>query len=159
MNITDITKLIALVLAISIAGERLVTFLKTIIPPLADPSPNDPVQESTTKKIVLMLLSFLACWITACFLHGKFLVDPIDIGGSIGKVSVYLLGLMAMGGSAFWRGILGYTKAVQQIKVQQFRHEKVKADLALNTQLSAAWHTAALTELRREKRKSFAKKS
>jgi hypothetical protein len=121
MNITDITKLVSLILAVSIAGERLVTLIKTIFPSLVAPPATAQTDSSTggiAKKVTLMFLAFLCCWLTASFLHGTFSQTPIDLG-SIGQIPVFLLGLLASGGSAFWTNILGYVSALKDLNNQK----------------------------------------
>jgi hypothetical protein len=122
IDMTDITKLISLILAISVAGERLVMLFKTQFPWLAG-APNatqaaDPNVEKK-RKVILMLLSFVCCTLTAILLAASNGYWYINLGGSIGEVTVFLFGLLGTGGSAFWTSILGYVKSVDDIKVQQ----------------------------------------
>ena len=120
-----VISLITLIMAISLAGERLVTLLKTMIPWLAD-DPN--AQKSSTerpeiwRKSVVMLLAFFSCWLTA-----ELVKESVEASAKseFSKLPAVFLGLLASGGSAFWTSLLGYTKAVRDIKVQQNQQEQI----------------------------------
>ncbi len=119
----SLVKLITLILAISLAGERLVAFIKTLFPWLAG-DPNSTEAANTNKEIsrktIVMAIAFLSCWLTA------YLVKENTDGTSDAlKMPAIFLGLLASGGSAFWTTLLGYTKAVRDIKVQQTQQEQV----------------------------------
>lgn len=128
MDINMLIKLITIVLAVSIASERLVTFLKTLIPKLgsnsADPAAPLPAKLEGIEKwrqISVMLIAFLAAWLTSSFLKdGHF--DPwgtYDIGPPKTEISVWIIGLLASGGSAFWTNLLGYVRAIKDISTQK----------------------------------------
>lgn len=155
MNIADITKLISLVLAISVAGERLIALIKSFIPWLAvqDP-PNAPNDENTiARKVILILLMFGACLLTTIMIHGTFSDAPIDIGGSIGKVSTYVISLMASGGSAFWTSLLTYVKSVGSIKVEQFNQARLQTIQLRQSNFTGHnnWVSSALLRVRTER--------
>lgn len=129
--ITEITKIISLILAISLASERLVAFLKTLIPWLAsNQTPGPPVDPKTEKirKLVVMGIAFLAAWLTAGFLS-----DP-GTGYIFGKITLIpdkfhlpcvIVGLLASGGSAFWANLLGYFKGLKDISTQKVIEQKL----------------------------------
>ena len=62
--ITEITKLVSIILAISLASERLVTFLKTLIPWLAEPAPTVPSatpilpKDDKARRVTVMFIAF-----------------------------------------------------------------------------------------------------
>ena len=121
MTTTDFINSVPLILGVSVAGERLVSLVKTVIPWLAGSTQPVPPADSTMdniRKVILMILAFLSCLATA------LLIKPDSI-------PPVLLALLASGGSAFWTSILGYTKAVSDIKSQQKAQEKVKTALAM----------------------------
>jgi hypothetical protein len=125
MNITEITKLVTLVLAISVAGERLVALITTLFPWLAaGPTPTAPAdpKKEAIRKTILMIITFLCCLLTAYL-----------IPGNSGKINIALLALLASGGSTFWTSLLGYTKAVSDIKSEQLIQEKLRSNLSLTT--------------------------
>jgi hypothetical protein len=110
-------------MAISVAGERLVTFIKTLVPWLSSPQVTVPANDSTkeiVRKVIVMIIAFLACWLTAEMAKTDAIIKP------------WLLGLLASGGSAFWTNILTYLKGVSDIKKQAGLQEKLKTADALS---------------------------
>ncbi|MBD1362388.1 hypothetical protein IDJ77_01080 [Mucilaginibacter sp. ZT4R22] len=145
MDISIIMKLVSIILAISLASERLVTFIKTLVPALNTPDPAPIPPYSTQEKLrrfAVMILAFLAGWGAAAMMAK----DPTGFFGNLnvgldtdsGKILIpcFIVGLMASGGSAFWAKILEYIKAVNEIKGQFATQEK------MNTQFKMATMTA-----------------
>jgi hypothetical protein len=130
MDPTALINLLTLIMAISLASERLVTFLKTLIPYLAgDPlsKPTDPRTTDRVRQLIVMVITFLAAWLTT------FLIPMTnDPKSPIIHLPDWLLALLASGGSAFWNNILGYLKATKDINIQKNIQEKV------NTQAKVA---------------------
>ena len=133
----NITTFITIILAISVASERLIAVLKTIFPWLSGSQPPgkplNPKNENI-RQLVVMLISFSAAWVTSAFLGGtQFdLLKTVPIGDPAVHIPAVILGVLASGGSAFWTSLLGYTKAVKDIKTEQGVQEKLKT----NDQLS-----------------------
>ncbi|WP_259067796.1 hypothetical protein HDF24_18945 [Mucilaginibacter sp. X4EP1] len=133
MEIIDITKFVTLVLAISLASERLVTIFKTLLPWLASPpNPAQPVELSseTTRRVIVLLLAILCSWFTSAIINGW---HPwfVTITGVVKSASTILLGFLASAGSSFWSSILGYTKAVKDIKTQKLLQESLHTNSLL----------------------------
>jgi hypothetical protein len=138
------SSLVAILLAISLATERLVTIVKTIWPnSLGEESldSNGIVDQKKDRgrKLIIQFLSFLFAWLTSSFLTGAESLDLfgwIKVGGGDDplKVHVVAVALLSMGGSAFWNNILGYTKAVKDIKV----NEKSEKETGMSA-LSYSW--------------------
>ncbi|MES2651068.1 MAG: hypothetical protein V4663_04975 [Bacteroidota bacterium] len=124
----SIISLITLILAISLAGERLVTLIRTLIPALAD-DPNaiksPKAKAEIVRKSIVMLLAFLCCWLTAFMVKDNMEVSTTS---EFAKFPSVFLGLLASGGSAFWTSLLGYTKAARDIKVQQNQQEQISTN-------------------------------
>ena len=132
MDSTIIITLISVILSISLASERLVTFLKSVFPYLAGPQapdiPDPNSNEEKVRKITLMIISFLTAWIAASFLNGKFdLFDGLDTKIENIKIPFLIIGLMASGGSAFWNSLLSYVKASRDVTQQQNFQESVRS--------------------------------
>ncbi|AYL96221.1 hypothetical protein [Mucilaginibacter celer] len=131
MELTIIMKLISVVLAISLASERLVTFLKTIIPFLAGPQPPDVSAENSKteliRKAIVMLIAFAVSWVGASFLDspanlwGHLSLDPNDMNKGI---PFFIIAIMASGGSAIWTNLLGFAKAIKDIGAEKKTQEK-----------------------------------
>ncbi len=146
MSIEDITALSTLLVAIGLASERLVTIVKTFLPEhlakerKSDKEVVDPV-EDRMRRIGVLLIAYLAAWITTSFLaSGGF--DPFGeiVFGSENSTSipVFLIAFLSMGGSAFWSNIIGYTSAIKDIRKQQKEiQERENYDLKEEKKISA----------------------
>ena len=84
---------------------------------------NDEEQEGEYKvgsrRLVIQLLSFFCALATVGWLVGDgnwTATDSIIIGGQ--AYPPWLLAILASGGSSFWKNILGYTKAVRDIRIE-----------------------------------------
>ena len=138
----DIIKLLTLVLGISVAGERLVTIIKSFVPWLPAPAgtgATGPVTNSDiAKKIGLIVISFGCCLLTTALFHKDApSLSAFDMG-TLGKISSWIVALMATGGSAFWTNLLGYFSALKDatnLKALQSKNqiagEKAAAEHAL----------------------------
>jgi len=136
MDISVITKLISVILAVSLASERLVTIIKTNISWLQEPAPTVPPVNNRAEKIrrsVVMLIAFLAAWVTAGFLNKDYsLWGTLKLGTDETHIPVVIIGLMASGGSAFWTNLLGYVSAVKDVNTQKKQVETLKMQAQLN---------------------------
>jgi len=150
INITDISTLVSVILATSVAGERLVTLIKTFAPSLEGPPgevPDGSINQKT-RKIVLMVLSFICCTVTAYFVGLiNYIPDP-KVPATAFKLNFWLLGLLATGGSAFWTNLLGYISAIKDVHKQAAAETKRKTDIrqeALERDNKAKLKTATTT--------------
>ncbi len=132
MAIDTISALVAMLLAVSLAAERLVTIVKTFSPKWLgtartkgdDKSSEDPTKDRP-RRIVVQLLAFAGAWLTAALLAAS--TDAARTFDFVGEIQfadnqglpVLLVALLASGGSAFWNNILGYTKAVKDIRLKE----------------------------------------
>ena len=127
MGIEAISELVAVVLAISLATERLVLMIRTpqkllwIIPLgqwLNDENKDHPEKDGP-RRLVLQLISFLCALFTVGWLAvGAW--NPLDsISIASQTMPLWLLAILATGGSSFWKNLLGYTKAVRDIRIKE----------------------------------------
>jgi hypothetical protein len=119
MAIDILSTFVALILAISLAAERLVSILKTFFKWLDEKKANAGAEK--VRRIVVLVIAFLAAWITAAFLTeggGWSLFGSIVVSDGH-TLPAWLVGFLASGGSALWNNILGYTKAVKDIRKEQ----------------------------------------
>ena len=124
MGIDAIAELVAIVLALSLATERLVLAIRTphrllwVVPwgkwlngeNKAEPEKDGP------RRLVLQAITLMCALATGGFLAAGdwSLTETVKIGGS--NVPLWLLAILATGGSSFWKNILGYTKAARDRK-------------------------------------------
>lgn len=115
-GVTLLMELVTIVLAASLATERLVTIIRT--PQVLGQIFNlEQAQEKDgPRRLRVQLLSFMCAWTTCAFLSsGNW--DPfgvIDIGQQ--GYPVWFVAFLAMGGSSFWKNLLGYTKAARDVR-------------------------------------------
>lgn len=121
----DYAVVIATLLAISLAGERIVAIFKTMFPSwLAEPSATPGaapvgIQEDKGRRLRVQAVAFVGCWVaSATLLPGGFnLVGTLNVGGL--ELNVVVAGLLTMGGSAFWTQVLGISSALKDLKKAQ----------------------------------------
>ncbi|PWK80180.1 hypothetical protein LX99_00644 [Mucilaginibacter oryzae] len=140
MDISAITKLISVILAISLASERLITLVKTNFSWLQEPPPTvPPVNDGKekTRRSALMIIAFIVSWVTARYSNGEHgFFETFWLGKDDTHIPVALIGLMASGGSAFWTNLLGYVSAVKDVNKQKSQQETLNT----SAQLSAFKH-------------------
>lgn len=153
-------KLVALstmLLAISLATERLVTVMKTLLPKWLNEERTDSLGHESPvadrwRRFVVQLISFLAAWLTASFLRevdsGRWPFGGIKIIEGQPLMPVIVVALLSMGGSAFWNNILGYSKAVKDIRVQEKERQITTSPTRFVKRTNAALISAAQEKLR-----------
>lgn len=119
----NIVEAVATILAISLAGERIVAMVKAMAPrwfqenkPEAGVVAPTAVEDSG-RKLRVQIVAFASCWAAAAAMvtPGDFLpFNAILLGGT--DFPVVLVGLLAMGGSAFWTQVLGIASALKDLK-------------------------------------------
>jgi hypothetical protein len=119
----DYGVVIAMILAISLAGERIVAIVKTMMPGwFADPitsAPDAPAPSPTAdrgRRLRVQAVAFAACWAAAASLMpgGFDLLGTLQMDAL--KLPTAVVGLLAMGGSAFWSQVLGISSAFKDLK-------------------------------------------
>ena len=123
-------------LAISLASERLVVVAKTLVARLQNPmeqrlrSGHADVPSLTDKprRLWVLAASFLAAYLTAAFLAQG--VEDLRTYWSEGLLGgkvrigqrpwpVWIVALMASGGSAFWAQVVAYASALKDVRQAQ----------------------------------------
>lgn len=137
----DITKLVSLILGISVASDRLITIIKSIWPSLAAPAgsaaegPKNNLE--VFKKVFLIVISFLCCFATSELLSHNGVTFPVA-AGALGSVPLWAIALMATGGSAFWTNLLGYFSALKDVTNLKALASKTQIDAAAEHSFSAS---------------------
>lgn len=138
MNIDTLSTLVALILAVSLASERLVAIVKSLIPQLRSsqnstlateagtaPSPEGMPGNAKMRRIIVRVIVLGTAWLTSSFFAGEDILSfksfvgqiPFGSGDDPAKIPVFIMAILASGGSEVWKNILGYTKAVRDIKI------------------------------------------
>lgn len=119
---SKLTAIVTLILALSIASERLVEIIKGFFPSL-DKQDSDPKAEAR-RRSYLQILAVLSGVVTA-FLAQDYM--PKEIADSTKNWSILGLGLLASGGSGFWNSILSYLTKIKDIKKAEAIEAQKKA--------------------------------
>ncbi len=117
----NLSIIVALLVALSVASERLVEIIKGLIPSL-DKENTDPIKEGR-RKSCLQLLAVIAGIVTT------LLASPAIEGviPNLDWISIIALGLLASGGSGFWNSVTTYVNKAKDIKKSQAQQEKQNA--------------------------------
>jgi hypothetical protein len=130
MAIDNLSSLIATVLAVSLASERLVTVIKTALPRFlseetgAGIRPPDPFTDRP-RRLSVQLLAFVSSWLTAGFIAegGVSILGWQPLGhvmvSASQSIPAWIIGVLGSGGSALWNNLLGYSKAAKDIRIQE----------------------------------------
>ncbi len=120
------TEIIAFILGVSLASERLIELFKTLFPALAyQHSLTDENSENLTseksRRIVIQLISVLCGYLSVGLIYGEWSGSHQFPGGQ--NINVFLLAILSSGGSVFWTQILGYSKALKDLKKLEARSQ------------------------------------
>jgi O-antigen/teichoic acid export membrane protein len=119
MDITKLSTIVALILALSVASERLVEIIKGLLPFLNQEN-SDPTKEGW-RRAALQFLAVAAGIITAVLARPAI---PADISAATNPLSILALGLLASGGSGFWNSVLTYVLRIKDIKELDVKEKK-----------------------------------
>ncbi len=106
--------IIGMMIALSIAAERVVEITKGVIPALGMVRA-DPKQEKR-RKAMLQLLA-VGSGIGVTFLSAPMLAESLPPQWS-STTGIIVIGLLASGGSGFWNAILSYLLQLKDVKSQ-----------------------------------------
>jgi hypothetical protein len=123
MNIGNLTAIVSILVALSVASERLVEIIKGLFSFLNTES-SDPTKERL-RRVALQALAVVAGIITALLAHPA--IKDVVPGLSSHWTGIVALGLLASGGSGFWNAILGYVLNVKDIKKAEAVQKKKSA--------------------------------
>ena len=123
MNIENLSTIVALLVALSVAAERLVEIIKGLVPWLENKKDNE-YTEGRRKSALQGLAVFAG--IGTALLAWPVIKDIVP--GFLDSITgVLALGFLASGGSGFWNSIATYVKDVKDIKKFQAEREKLQA--------------------------------
>src|SRR5438034_11786640 len=107
MDLTHLSALISLILALSIASERLVEIIKGLIPFLdkKDPRPAAERRRHSYVQFLAVLSGIFTAWLARDYIAEE-IADPAH------EWSIIDVGLLASGGAGLWDSILGYVTRV-----------------------------------------------
>ncbi len=120
MNMDLFNLLVPVLIGISLMSERIVTVFKTAFPWLTEERKTRAKEVDLVadrwRRLAVQVIAFLASWLVASLLpEDGHLFGSLEIGSGadVRSVPVWLVGLLASGGSAFWNNVLGYSKGLK----------------------------------------------
>jgi O-antigen/teichoic acid export membrane protein len=113
MDTAQLTAIVGLLIALSVASERLVEIVKGIIPPLN--KENSDANKEGWRRAALQVLAVAAGIVTA-FLARPTIPESMIPANATGDWPILALGLLASGGSGLWNSVLTYVTKVKDIK-------------------------------------------
>src|SRR5262249_46349847 len=112
---------VTLLIALSVASERLVAIIKGLVPFLNQENP-DPVREGWRSSLLQALA--VGCGIVTAMLARPLL--PSVVPGWDNPPGLLALGLLASGGSGFWNSIQGYANQIKDIKKLELKEKRLE---------------------------------
>lgn len=154
MPLDTLSDLSALLLAISLATERLVVIAKTLLPRLGEerpPAPGESADEADrARRLTVLGVAYLCALITAWLIADGW---TIEYGASRREISIFGVALLASGGSAFWTQIVGFASAAKDVRKleRQRMHDEITPQpvVAVPSSGGAATHIAPLPTIPR----------
>ena len=120
MDTNGLTTVLALLVALSVASERLAEIIKGVFPCLNQE--NADSKKERWRKIALQVLAG-GCGVFTAFVAGPAIRGVAPEAWTTGG-GLVALGLLASGGSGFWNAVLGYVKNVKDIKKSELQRLK-----------------------------------
>ncbi len=114
MNIENISTLVALLVALSVASERLVDIIKGVVPFLN--RENLDAKKEGWRRSSLQTLAVVSGIVTT--LLTQHTIKGIVGGPWDSPAGILALGLLASGGSGFWNAVLKYVAGLKDLQNQ-----------------------------------------
>lgn len=121
MDLNNLSSIVTLLAALSVASERLVEIVKGFFGFLSTENP-DPALERRRKtylQILALLAGLLTAWLTKDVKAVKDLIPD-------SKLAWIPLGLLASGGSGFWNSIQTYLAKAKELKKAEVENKKAQ---------------------------------
>jgi hypothetical protein len=131
---------LAYLITMSLAAERLVAIVKTIFPSLSEERKTDAqevdLKADRKRRLILQVVAIASSWLTVGLAASAANPsNPLGLGSfdpflrvEIGTISLPLatLAILTSGGSALWNNVMGYTKAIKDTKQVEKAAETVR---------------------------------
>ncbi len=154
MPLDNLSDLSAVLLAISLATERLVVILKTVFPKLGEERPPEPGESSDEadrmRRLSVLGVAYVCALATAWLIADGW---TIEYGAGKRAISIFGVALLASGGSAFWTQVVGFASAAKDVRKmeRQRMHDDIVPQpvVAVASSGGAATHIAPLPPIPR----------
>lgn len=122
MDLNNASSIVGILIALSVASERLVEITKGYMPSLSQ-ARDDPAAEGRRKATVQFIA--VAAGIITTFLVAPALPENTIPDNWLSKLAI---GLIASGGSGFWNSIQGYVAQAKEVKKAQVQDVKATTE-------------------------------
>lgn len=128
MPLDNLSDLSAVLLAISLATERLVVIAKTIFPKLGEERPPQPGvsadEADRMRRLSVLGVAYFCALATAWLVAVGW---TLEYGAGRREISIFGVALLASGGSAFWAQVVGFASAAKDVRKmeRQRMHDEV----------------------------------
>lgn len=122
MDLSSVSTIVALLIALSIASERLVEITKGCLPSLSK-AKEDSAEEGRRRAAIQLIA--VAAGIATTFLAAPALPENTIPDNWLSKLAI---GLLASGGSGFWNSIQGYVAQAKEVKKAEVEEVKTRTD-------------------------------
>jgi len=124
MNPDKLSAMIGLLIALSVATERLVEIVKGVVPPLNGKS---TIAWRENLRCACNQLLAVGAGVLTAFLARPAI--PAELLPSTNATAMVALGLLASGGSGFWNSVLAYVLSLKDMKAVAARDARRQAGL------------------------------
>lgn len=154
MPLDNLSDLAAVLLAISLATERLVVIAKTVFPKLGEerpPAPGESADEADRmRRLSVLGVAYVCALATAWLVADGW---TIEYGAGKRVISIFGVALLASGGSAFWTQVVGFASAAKDVRKMESKrmHDELAPQpvVAVASSGGAATHIAPLPPIPR----------
>jgi len=136
VQLSNLSEVSTVLVAISLATERLVVVVKTVFPKLATaptlPPGADENVHDRGRRLMVIGVAYLCALVTSWFVAGGWFIQYADHSR---QLSVFAVALLASGGSAFWTQVVGFASAAKDARQVEAKQLHQDADLSKETDL------------------------
>lgn len=122
MPLDNLSDLSALLAAVSLATERLVVIVKTMLPQLSAeriPAPGQsPDEADRGRRLTVIGVAYVCALATSVLVADGW---QFTYGDGTRAVSVFAVALLASGGSAFWTQVMSFASAAKDVRQYERR--------------------------------------
>lgn len=121
---------VGLLLAVSIASERLVEIVKGLVPYLNEA--RSDAREEARRKVALQVLAIFSGIVTTLLAEasGSLSSNGVPAGWTT-PIGIVTLGILASGGSSLWNTVLSYLLQVKNLKKIEVENSDLAARINL----------------------------
>jgi hypothetical protein len=123
MDLNNVSSIVALLAALSVASERLVEIVKGLIPVLnkENPNPDGEGRRQVILHVLAVIAGIVTAWLASTTTTVKLVIPDTPLAWIV-------VGLLASGGSGFWNSIQGYVNKAKDVKKAEAERKKIETE-------------------------------